>query len=87
MQCAEQRFAEIIFPTPRRDPHIAERKFGHERMVRLILSATLEIVAKLFNDFRAECELLRLWKVFSQARIVRNRLRRDCLNKRHEFAA
>ena len=74
VQSREERIADIVLPGTRGDTHIPQGELRHERMVRLIASATLELIAEPLCDIHAELKLLILREILAQTRIIGRRL-------------
>src|SRR5258706_11732224 len=85
VQRAEERVTEIVLLHARRDPHVAERERGLKRMMRLVLPAAIEIVAKTFDDFLTKSQLSDFGKILREAEIVRGWLRCDRLHDGNEL--
>ena len=84
VQRAEERVGEVVLAHARGDAHVAERELGHERVVRLVLAAALEVVAEAPDHLEPERELVGLGRVLAQARVVGQRLRGDGAHHRHQ---
>src|SRR5215207_514446 len=70
MHDAEEIFSKEIFLYTRGDPHISERKLGHERMMGLVDTPAVEVVAKCADDILCKFDLLRFREVPMQAGII-----------------
>ena len=87
MQGAEQRFTQIIFLGAGGNAHVAQREFGHERMVRFVLAAPVGVVAIILGNLPTKSQLL-IFRVGSvQAAIVCRFLRCNSLYQRHQLFA
>ena len=84
---AEDAVEQHIFSGVGGDAHIAQRKFDHEGVVRLVLAATVKVVAKLFDHRFAKFSLRRRRKMTVQTTVVDDRAFNNFADQWHQRLA
>src|SRR5262245_54345929 len=87
MQGRKQRVAEIVLAHARGYADVTGREPRAKRMMCLVETTAVEVVAHALRNPEAERELRRLAKGLAQAAIVRGRLLRNRTHQRHELAS
>ena len=80
-----KRQAQVVGAEAGGDAHVAQRELGHERVVGLVLSAALEVVAQFGHDALTEGALVVFGEGLVQATVVGRPARQYVAQQRHHL--
>src|SRR5262245_3858947 len=83
---AEQPLAQVVLLDTVRDAPGAQRELGAERVMRLVLTSALEVIAEAPDHLDTECQLSRFREMLVEACIPGDGLSRDRLGERYELS-
>src|ERR1700719_2088301 len=86
VHCREQRVAKMFFVDSGGNPDVSCGELGAERMMGLVESSAIGVVAELLDHRKAEIQLRRLAERTTQAVVAWNGLIGNGAHDRYQFA-